>query len=363
MHKRRWIVATLFAILAASATMIVDRGGGTGEEAMEMGPKFTKAVAAYGCNDSTSSYACLQIVLNGVLDTEGVRQALVLVKKLDQEISPEPFACHPLVHGIGRRLVVEKGAEALKEALDANDPVCESGFIHGSFEALGTLYSGEQLRLIVKEACGSTRGVLYEDCTHASGHAFAIAEPKNISQAINGCSEFDPVSEHCARGVVMAYAIGSPKFSELHDPTWDSGWGWVGFDAKQLNGACDELREDWKVPCWEFLWNGYASHADRISPKDYFSNCPSSGEPYWDICVRNGGRLLLYSIEDDEEAVERCAEYSGSRSQCLRGIALSLLLDDRYLGVDAETRSSICSSPKWRESERAECWAGERDAG
>lgn len=72
---------------------------------------------------------------------------------------------------------------------------------------------------------------------------------------------------------------------------------------------------------------------------------------------------MLYSVEDDAEAVLQCGTLSGDRAQCLRGIALSLMLDDRYLGVDGPGRYSICSETRWTADERAACLAGERDAG
>lgn len=359
-----WIAGLTLLVALGGVLGTAQRGGGGGpDEAIAMGPKFTAAVARYGCTDPDEAYQCLQTLLNKELDTNGPQAVLAIVNDLDTEIAPEPFACHPLVHGIGRRLVMSDGEVGLNEALETNDPVCESGFIHGSFEALGVLYSGAELERIVATACQRTDGDTQIECTHASGHAFAIADPKNIDTAITRCAVFDPRSEDCARGVVMAYAIGSPKFSTLHDPTWDTSWGWVGFDARQLNGACEQLRDDWQVPCWEFIWNGYVSHAERIGAEEYFSHCPARDAQYWDICVRNGGRLLLYSIEDDVEAVMQCSTLSGDRAQCLRGVALSLMMDDRYLGVDRPGRYSICSEPQWTEDERRVCLAGERDAG
>lgn len=360
-----FLIVGLTVLVAVGGMLGTVRGGGDvdRDETIAMGPKFTAAVARYGCTEPSEAYQCLQTLLNEELDTNGPQAVLAIVNDLDAEIAPEPFACHPLVHGIGRRLVTNGGEAGLRVALAENDPVCESGFIHGSFEALGVLYSGEELERIVSAACQRTDGDTHIDCTHAGGHAFAIADPKDIDTAISRCTVFDPQSEDCARGVVMAYAIGSPKFSALHDPTWDTSWGWVGFDARQLNGACEQLRDDWQVPCWEFIWNGYVSHADRIGAEEYFAHCPERGAQHWDICVRNGGRLLLYGVEDDVEAVQQCSRLSGDRGQCLRGVALSLMLDDRYLGVDGEGRYSICSETRWTEDERESCLAGEQDAG
>lgn len=103
--------------------------------------------------------------------------------------------------------------------------------------------------------------------------------------------------------------------------------------------------------------------SSRIGAEEYFAHCPERGAQHWDICVRNDGRLLLYGVEDDVEAVQQCSRLSGDRGQCLRGVALSLMLDDRYLGVDGEGRYSICSETRWTEAERESCLAGEQDAG
>jgi hypothetical protein len=329
---------------------------------LEFGPRFTAAVVKYGCTQADAAYACLQAVLNDTLDEAGPTEALAIVKKIDAQVAPEPFACHPLVHGVGRRLVSRQDVIGLEMAIASDDPVCGSGFIHGAFEALGTKYSGAELESVVSLYCDKVSSDIKLVCMHASGHAFAISSPKDIESAINGCAVFDPNSGECARGVLMAYAIGSPRFSELHDPAWDSSWGWVGFEADSLNGACYDIRPDWQVPCWEFIWNGYVYHADSLTPKDYFSHCPDPSETHRELCVQNGGRLLLYTAVDGPAAVQSCAELSSDRAQCLRGVALGLSMIDDHLGVPKEERISICSDQRWTREEREQCLLGEADA-
>jgi hypothetical protein len=331
-------------------------------ESIDMGPRFEQAVRSYGCTVAAEAYRCLQAALNRKLDQQGFAAALEQVEQLEAQVAPEPFACHPLVHGLGRRMVEQFGLNSVENSLRASS-VCSSGFIHGTFEAVGLLLSGEKLRSFLYDTCSVVRDdTIWADCTHSAGHALAIAAPRDVNEAIQGCEWFDPQSDDCARGVTMAYSIGSPKFSELHDPDWDPSWGWLGFEPSQLNGACLGFRESWQVLCWEFIWNGYYLHKDQVSVADYFDNCPKRGERNRDLCVSNGARLLMYLEPDWRTAVDQCADLSGERGNCLHGTALFAELVEIQLGTPRDQRENLCAGSSWTEAEVRDCERGVAEA-
>jgi hypothetical protein len=331
--------------------------------ASEFGPRFTAAVSRYGCTPEDEPFRCLEIHLRSVLDRDGIDAAIAEVEDVYEVVSPEPFACHPLTHSLGRHYVLTGGPDAMADAVAAPS-TCESGFIHGAFEALGHIGDPRSVALVVQGVCAAATGKVRDDCTHSAGHTFAIAFPKDLRAALSGCAVFDPESENCARGVLMAYAIGSPPFTDAHSHTWDSSWGWVGFDGTNAEGACVQVREDWQPACWEFVWNAYYLHTDELSVSGYLKSCPSElGKPRT-LCMQNGGRLIVSLQEqpDPEGALKECTDSVASASDCVYGVAYYFANTDAYLGVMPADRDVVCelaSRLGWEDDLVQSCLAGD----
>jgi hypothetical protein len=300
-----------------------------------------------------------------VLDKDGAAAAIKVVDEVYAAVSPEPFACHPLVHSLGRHYVLKGGPDVMPAAVAASS-TCESGFIHGAFEALGYTENPSAVASLTFQICAQTTGATREDCTHSAGHTFAIAFPKDLKSALEGCAMFDPASENCARGVLMAYAIGSPPFKEAHSHTWNPSWGWVGFDGTNAEGACAQVRDDWQAACWEFVWNAYYIHTEELSVGGYLKSCPAVPGKTRTLCMQNGGRLIvsLQEIPDPEAALKMCVDTVPSAADCVYGVAFYFANTDAYLGVLPSDRDVVCglaSRLRWEESLTQSCLTGDKE--
>lgn len=138
-----------------------------------------------------------------LLAKENPRTALV---RLREEIKRDERllrSCHPLVHEIGHAAYKKYGN--FGEAIQFQDEICNSGYMHGVIES--HFDAGFDTTLVLKSICSG-----YEDgtflgweCYHGAGHGAMYYSNNELPSALALCDLYDTSFERgsCANGVFM----------------------------------------------------------------------------------------------------------------------------------------------------------------
>jgi len=103
--------------------------------------------------------------------------------------------CHPLAHEVGHAAYARDGLKAL----DQNDDICGSGYMHGIIES--HFLQVTDIKKEMKKTCARDAG----KCFHGLGHGVMYATEDDVPQSVSLCKKLDVVDQQnqCLEGVFM----------------------------------------------------------------------------------------------------------------------------------------------------------------
>jgi hypothetical protein len=112
------------------------------------------------------------------------------------DVDPElSNLCHPLAHEVGHAAYAHDGLKAL----DANDDICGSGYMHGIIES--HFLNVDDIRTELKQTCEPDAG----KCFHGLGHGLMYASSGDVPGSLRLCDTLELSSQRhqCFEGVFM----------------------------------------------------------------------------------------------------------------------------------------------------------------
>ncbi len=216
--------------------------------------------------------------------------------------------CHALVHEIGH--VAYKKYQKLNEALQYQDSICNSGYMHGVIEEY--FVNVTDVFATLKTMCV---GLDTGRCYHAVGHGLMYYTGNNLPKSLDYCSSLkggDAVS-FCGQGVFMENFNTDLK---LHPSEY--------LDAKDPFYPCPSQKEKFKLGCYYYAPTFYlAQHKD-----DYTAGlawCHTAEENYRGACARGlssrATKAHIKNLKDLKFVEELCMKGSALlRSDCIDGM-------------------------------------------
>lgn len=310
-----------------------------------------RLVADLGCPEQNQA-TCLREMLYATLEGEGTAAAQVLLHEWSATVAPQPFPCHAIAHFLGRAVYERDGSASFtREGLVAGPENCRDGYLHGLLEGLGL--SADQTNLVptLDTACApfASDEVYARWCTHALGHASAMAEQTSLPAALDICADLRASSRSdCVGGVLMTFGGRTLAF-DWSQEEFDLETGDVVFvvDPSVRASICPALPADSELGCWEYLWMLYDDEGvfEEEFPA-YQAACEYAGSPSAaDLCGQGMGKLVLNATQFDGsgDLLTRCAGTTPVRTACEYGIVASFVGAHHASAGSFESYESVCT--------------------
>lgn len=335
-------------VLAALAFFLWTQSG-PDRTAQPLAP-LDRLVADLGC-PAKNQATCLREVLYATLEDEGTAAAQVLLHEWSANVAPQPFPCHAIAHFLGRAVYARDGSASFtREGLVAGPENCRDGYLHGLLEGLGLSSDRADLVPVLDAACSpfASDEVYARWCTHALGHAAAMAEQASLPAALDICADLQPSSRSdCVGGVLMTFGGRTLAF-DWSQEEFDLETGDVIFVVEPATRAsiCPELPADTQPGCWEYLWMLYDDEGvfEEEFPA-YRAACGYAVAPSAaDLCGQGMGKLVLNATQFDDsgDLLTRCAGTATVRAACEYGIVASFVGAHHASAGSFESYESVC---------------------
>ena len=241
---------------------------------------------------------------------EDPRSAIALLQQ-DADESPLVSAvCHDLLHAIG--------SEALKKysqfdtAIGYHSDYCNSGYLHGLFEAYFT--SAEYAPAMVSTLCNSgtflKRPFDVWQCHHGLGHGFMYQTDGDVARSLELCEGVGEVGmQSCQNGVYMelfnAEVLPLEKSILAENP--------LAFCTSMPVATTD---------CYTYVATAW-SQLHNIPFEDMFALCRNAEYGYDGVCVAGiGSEAMKRNMENSEGVFALCLSAPNNEYQrmCTRGL-------------------------------------------
>jgi len=130
------------------------------------------------------------------------------LKKLREESAHNPIIlrnCHEISHEIGK--ITYETSDDFKNALQFQDPFCNSGFLHGVIEAFFS--QNPPTTETLQSTCSPSFPYTYSDwqCAHGIGHGIMYANGEILDDSIRLCESLatKDMINACKNGIFMEY--------------------------------------------------------------------------------------------------------------------------------------------------------------
>lgn len=237
----------------------------------------------------------------------------------DTASSGELFArCHEVLHDIGKEAFYQYGSFGAASVFQSD--FCNSGYIHGVFEAYFLAVGDPTLGLT--EACDNyaTLGGRPFDrwqCHHGVGHGFMYFTGGDVQPALTLCQdtfETDNAVDECQNGVYMELFNTETLAKESEY-----------LDVADPSKICQPMTES-RGDCYHYLPT-YLFH--KLSLAEIFSVCGTIPVEHFDSCkLGAGAEAMKRSMQQPQAVFLMCSELASLRDQtvCVAG-AVSMYMN------------------------------------
>ena len=275
---------------------------------------------------------CYDALFREFFKTNTTADALKIVAHYESTDSQLRYACHPVVHAIGRETFAK--TRTVQDSFAACDQTCHSGCYHGAMERFirGDQNNDENARHVNEEeleaktvaACPSGQSGRFRfQCLHGLGHALLFSLDYQLEQTLAACDKLAAAWDRssCWGGAFMENLFPS-------DPTKSD------VSPSDYHYPCDKLNDQYKSDC--YVMQTTRMTAMGLDAAQLFAECRKAGA-YILSCIQSIGRDLSNDarIKDPRLTAEKCelGQNKEERQSCTRGVIYALLdntWDGRY---------------------------------
>jgi len=211
--------------------------------------------------------------------------------------------CHDLLHQIGTVAFAKYGD--IKNAMVYQSDFCNSGYLHGLFEAY--FDSGDDnilaefSNICTEYALGRRTFDLWQ-CNHGIGHGLMYYTDGDLDQSLAFCAERMEGSgiQECQNGVYMEFFNSEILPNELFLLSFDDPFK-----------VCRETSLA-KADCYFYLPT-YVSQTQGVAFSDIFEICKKSEWGYKDVCIKGVGAEAMKRNTSAPNEVFALCTHAGSR--------------------------------------------------
>lgn len=207
-------------------------------------------------------------------------------------------ASHELAHMAGEILFEKEGMSGISR--------CTADFEFGCYHGFaGKALSGSGLESVAKINAACTKSEDPLGCLHGIGHGvLAFLGNDKLAEALTVCAALKQESPvgGCFGGVFMEY-----NFNTMQS---DTGIAVRPFDESGANEPCDELSDEFKIPCYfdqPAWWHAAATdglHDERERFRDVGLRCAKLPSPYQFPCYQGAGNVIGPTSGYDETVMK-----------------------------------------------------------
>ncbi len=236
-------------------------------------------------------------------------QQLINLSNTDESIAAQ---CHDLLHEIGKEAYLVYGdfSEAIKHQTD----YCNSGYIHGLFEAYFESKNDEALGIdtLCDSYAASGRQFDSWQCYHGVGHGFMYQHGGNLTKALDSCGQLASyeMTNYCNNGVFMELFNNEVLAEES---------SFINYKNPLL--SCEETSVG-KSDCL-FYVSSYLTQNMDYTHKETIEQCNQLPLKESYACLRGAGAEAAKRNQNDLSEVIRLCDLAGSlgkKEACLSGI-------------------------------------------
>lgn len=296
----------------------------------------------YSGDVTTDSYTELKNRFIVIAQTKGASTALTMLEDESKTNDQTATFCHDILHKIGNIAYTQH--ETLGQAMQLKTDFCNSGYIHGLFEAY--FESGTNNIHAIADICSmyATTGSGFQlwQCYHGVGHGLMYLTDGDLDKSLSLCTDVVKESSvlDCQNGVFMEVFNGEflPHESEY-------------VDAQNPFSVC--LRYDaLKSTCYMYA-PIYLSENQKMPYSDILKVCDQIDSTYRDYCISGViSEATKRNMNHVSEVLSLCSNmnYAGEQEKCASSVikmylnqtgsikaghALCLSIQEKY--------SSVCS--------------------
>lgn len=286
----RTLITRIAAWFADEGTLTALRTGRTGADAYDA--LATRYEAAVSRSDPREAIRALE--------AEAAQDADVSAR------------CHDVLHEIGRAAYVKYGS--FREAVRFQDDYCNSGYVHGLFEAHFAAAVDPLAGLTEAcEAYASSGGRPFDrwQCYHGVGHGFMYFTGGDLDASLSLCADGlgKEVAAICRNGAYME-AFNLEVLAKERDLV----------DPDDPFATC-AARTAAKADCYLYL-PAYLSQTAGMAFADILHACKKAGRAHERACVRGTGSEASKRNPDDPDGVFALCRQAGpsdAQRACING--------------------------------------------
>jgi hypothetical protein len=277
----------------------------------------------------SNEYVSLREEYGAIVEKEGASQAISALKEHAEKDTLVSAVCHDILHEIGKETY--RKDNDLAQSLSLRDDFCNSGYLHGVFEAY---FSDAPEPLSGIGAVCSSYGEAQRpfdlwQCNHGLGHGLMYYTDGSLAEALSLCSEVvaPPHVSDCQNGVYM----------ELFNGEFLAGENTVLSEYDNNPFAICQAQEVAVGFCYTYI-PVYLSGVLDMEYVDIFDICSNAGLMYQDNCVVGvGAEAMKRNMSEPGNVFSLCDTLKdrSAKHVCVRGAV------DMYLNQTASVEAAL----------------------
>lgn len=275
---------------------------------------------------------CYDALFGAFLKTNTTAEALKIVAHFEETDPQLRYACHPVVHAIGRETFAKTGT--VHDSFAACDQTCHSGCYHGAMErfirgdqgndSAAQHISDKELETKTTTACPADQPSRFRfQCLHGLGHALLFSLDYKLEKTLGTCDKLLTAWDRssCWGGIFMENLFPSDPAKMDVSPT-------------DYHYPCSKLGDQYKNDCYVMQTTRMSTMG--LDATGLFTECRKAGA-YTLSCIQSIGRDLSNDarIKDPRLTSVKCelGENDQEHRACIRGVIYALIdntWDGRY---------------------------------
>ena len=278
---------------------------------------------------------CYDDLFHAFLKTHTTADALKIVAQYEDTDAQLRYACHPVVHAIGRETFAK--LHTVHDSFVACDQTCHSGCYHGAMErfirgdqsgngndSAMQHISDTELEAKITTACPADQPSRFRfQCLHGLGHALLFSLDYKLEQTLHACDKRGALwdKSSCWGGTFMENLFPS-------DPTKSD------VSTTDYHYPCSKLDSQYKGDCYVMQTTRMTTMG--LDTVGLFTECRKAS-PYSLACIQSSGRDLSNDarVSNPRPTAQKCelGQNEDERQACTRGVVYALMdntWDGRY---------------------------------